>query len=181
MKKITALLIAAIFVFSCVSLSGCTKKKLSETQQIIEQAQSMTLEELARKAIEESNGKKFSGVGNSSRGKTALPYFIDYLKTLDANYTLEFDWQQPKNNTIFEMLETDAAKTTGEFSMTLIQDGNQIESKMVQTGVLDRFIPKDWADANNTTAEKYKGYLALQTLNKVLMYKSTGSKTYDNV
>ena len=32
--------------------------------------------------------------------------------------------------------------------MTLIQDGNQIESKMVQTGILDTFIPKDWADAN---------------------------------
>ena len=64
--------------------------------------------------------------------------------------------------------------------MTLIQDGNQIESKMVQTGVLDTFIPKDWADANGTTADAYTGFLPLQTLNKVFMYNNTGSKTYDN-
>ena len=64
--------------------------------------------------------------------------------------------------------------------MTLIQDGNQIESKMVQTGILDTFIPKDWADANGTTAEEYNGYLPLQTLNKVFMYNNTGSKTFDN-
>ena len=64
--------------------------------------------------------------------------------------------------------------------MTLIQDGNQIESKMVQPGVLDTFIPKEWAEANNTTAADYDGFLPLQTLNKVFMYNNTGSKTYDN-
>lgn len=49
---------------------------LTATQQIIKQAEGMTMEELAQKAIEESNGKTFYGVGNSSRGKAALPLFI---------------------------------------------------------------------------------------------------------
>ena len=154
--------------------------ELTETQKIIQEAQGMTLEELAQKAIEESNGKMFYGVGNSSRGKSALPLFIEYLQTIDPNYTLEFEWQQPKNNKIFDQLTADSLKDTGTFAMTLIQDGNQIESKMVQTGILDTFIPKDWADANGTTAEEYKGYLPLQTLNKIFMYNNTGSKTYDN-
>ena len=153
---------------------------LTPTQQIIQEAQGMTLEELAKKAIEESNGKMFYGVGNSSRGKSALPLFIEYLQTIDPNYTLEFEWQQPKNNKIFDQLTADALKPTGTYAMTLIQDGNQIESKMVQPGVLDTFIPKDWADANGTTAEEYEGYLPLQTLNKIFMYNNTGSKTYDN-
>ena len=47
--------------------------ELTATQQIIAEAETMTLEELAAKAIEESNGQTFFGVGNSSRGKTALP------------------------------------------------------------------------------------------------------------
>ena len=64
--------------------------------------------------------------------------------------------------------------------MTLIQDGNQIESKMVRTGILDTFIPKGWAEANNVNVADYKGYLALQTLNKVFMYNNTGSKEYKN-
>ena len=153
---------------------------LTPTQQIIQEAQGMTLEELAQKAIEESNGKTFLGVGNSSRGKSALPLFIEYLQSIDPSYTMEFEWQQPKNNKIFDQLTADALKDTGTFAMTLIQDGNQIESKMVQTGILDTFIPKDWAEANGTTPEEYQGYLPLQTLNKIFMYNNTGSKSYDN-
>lgn len=153
---------------------------LTPTQQIIQEAQGMNLEELAQKAIEESNGKTFLGVGNSSRGKSALPLFIEYLQSIDPSYTMEFEWQQPKNNKIFDQLTADSLKDTGTFAMTLIQDGNQIESKMVQTGILDTFIPKDWAEANGTTPEAYQGYLPLQTLNKIFMYNNTGSKSYDN-
>jgi hypothetical protein len=153
---------------------------LSEVQKIIQEAESMTLEELAQKAIEESNGKTFYAVGNSSRGTTAMSNFIDYLKSVDASYNMEYDWQQPKNNKIFDQLTADSLKATGTYSMTLIQDGNQIESKMVQTGILDTFIPLEWAQANNTTADAYTGYLAMQTGNKVFMFNNTGSKVYDN-
>ena len=184
MKKVLSLLLALIMVLTL--MVGCGEKpapaeELSPVQQIIKEAEGMTLEELAQKAIEESNGKTFFGVGNSSRGKSALPLFIEYLQTIDPNYTMSFEWQQPKNNKIFEQLTADSLKDTGTFAMTLIQDGNQIESKMVQTGILDTFIPKDWADANGTTADTYEGYLPLQTLNKVFMYNCTGEKTYDNV
>lgn len=182
MKKLFAVLLSVVLVLAAVLVVACDNNKpQSETQKIIEQAQSMSLEELGRKAIEESKGKTFYGVGNSSRGKTALPLFIDYLKTLDSSYDMKFEWQQPKNNKIFDQLTADSKKATGTFAMTLIQDGNQIESKMVQTGVLDTFIPKGWADANKVSAKDYKGYLPLQTLNKVFMYNSTGSKTYTNI
>ena len=154
---------------------------LTPTQKIIKEAEGMTMEELAKKAIAESNGQTLYGVGNSSRGKSALPLFIDYLKTIDPSYNLEFDWQQPKNNKIFDQLTANSQKGTGTFAVTLIQDGNQIESKMVQTGILDTFIPKEWADANGVDATTYDGYLPLQTLNKVFMFNSTGSKTFDNV
>ena len=153
---------------------------LTGVQAIIAQAETMSLEELAKKAIEESNGKMFYGVGNSSRGKSALPLFIEYLQSIDSSYNMEFEWQQPKNNKIFDQLTADSLKETGTFAMTLIQDGNQIESKMVQPGILDTFVPKDWADANGTTADAYTGYLPLQTLNKVFMYNNTGAKAYTN-
>ena len=138
------------------------------------------MEELAKKAIEESNGKTFYGVGNSSRGKSALPLFIAYLQTIDPNYNMEFEWQQPKNNKIFEQLTADSLKDSGTFAMTLIQDGNQIKSKMVDTDILKTFIPKEWAEANGTTADAYSGYLPLQTLNKVFMYNATGSAEFKN-
>ena len=154
---------------------------LSRVQAVIQEAEGMTMEELAQKAIEESKGKTFYGVGNSSRGKSALPLFIDYLKTIDPDYSMEFEWQQPKNNKIFDQLTSDSKKGEGTFAVTLIQDGNQIESKMVQTGILDTFIPKEWAEANGIDAAGYTGYLPLQTLNKVFMYNNTGSFKPDNV
>lgn len=153
---------------------------LSDVEKIIKEAEGMTMEELAKKAIEESNGQTFYGVGNSSRGKTALPLFIEYLQSIDPSYTMEYEWQQPKNNKIFEQLSADSLKSTGTFAMTLIQDGNQIESKMVQTGILKTFVPKEWAEANGTTADVYDGFLPLQTLNKVFMYNCTGSKEFTN-
>ena len=112
MKKIIALLLALIMVFSLVACAAKEEPKpeepeapkaeepkaeepkveenLTATQKIIKEAESMTLEELAKKAIEESNGAMFYGLGNSSRGKTALPLFIEYLKTNDPNYNMDF-------------------------------------------------------------------------------------------
>lgn len=184
-KRLLSIILTGVMVTSVFTGCGGKKndpanKELSETQKIIQEAQSMTLEELAKKAIEESNGKTFYGVGNSSRGKAALPLFIEYLQSIDSSYNMEYEWQQPKNNKIFEQLTADSLKPEGTFAMTLIQDGNQIESKMVQTGILDTFIPKDWAEANGTTPDKVEGYLALQTLNKVFEYNCTGNKVYDN-
>ena len=156
------------------------EENLSGIDAIIKEAEGMSMEELAKKAIEESNGKTFYGVGNSSRGKSALRLFIAYLQTIDPNYNMEFEWQQPKNNKIFEQLTADSLKDSGTFAMTLIQDGNQIKSKMVDTDILKTFIPKEWAEANGTTADAYSGYLPLQTLNKVFMYNSTGSAEFKN-
>jgi hypothetical protein len=184
MKKFVAMMLALVMVLGLVACGGsatpATTGEDSAVKQVIKEAQGMTLEELAKKAIEESNGATFYGVGNSSRGKSALPLFIEYLQTIDPNYTLNFEWQQPKNNKIFDQLTADSLKDKGTFAVTLIQDGNQIESKMVKTGILDTFIPLDWANANGIKAEDYKGYLPLQTLNKVFEYNCTGTKTFTN-
>ena len=137
MKKLLAILLSCTMIIGLLSACGGNggpnasteaPSEQSEVDKIIAQAQTMTLEELAKKAIEESNGKTFYGVGNSSRGKSALPLFIEYLQTIDPSYKMEFEWQQPKNNKIFDQLTADSLKTTGTFAMTLIQNGNQIES-----------------------------------------------------
>ena len=70
---------------------SCNEKKAavaekSEVQKIIEQAQTMSFDELCKKAIEESKNATIKGIGNSSRGKTAGAAFIEYLKSLDSSY-----------------------------------------------------------------------------------------------
>jgi len=36
-----------------------------------------------------------------------------YLQSIDPSYSMEFDWQQPKNNKIFEQLTADSLKPEG--------------------------------------------------------------------
>ena len=116
-------------------------RELSEVEKIIAEADTMSFEDLCKKAIEESNGKTLYGVGNSSRGKTAGTSFIELLQSMDSSYTGTIGWSQPKNNSIFTMLNADVNSSTHTYSMTLIQDGNQIQSKMLDTGNLLNFIP----------------------------------------
>ena len=174
MKRIFIFQAALLICLSFVLL-GCKKNNHTETQKIIQEAQTMTLEALARKAIEEANGKEFICVGNSSRGKTAIPLFIKYLQSLDPSFTMTYDWGTPKNNKIFDQLTVDYNKRESEISMALVQDGNQIESKLVKTGIVETFIPKAWAEANNLDSKKYPTLLPLQTLNKVFMYNCVDS------
>ena len=177
MKKILTAVVALMLV-----LSLCAVSLAESVEEIIAQAQTMTNEELYAKAIEESNGKALVGVGNSSRGKTAGASFIAMLQGIDPSYAPagEIDWQQPKNNSIFEMLTADVENTSHVYFMTLIQDGNQIQSKMLDTGYLLNFIPKEWAEAEGVASENNDNPLALQTLNKVFMFNNLGDKTFTN-
>ena len=183
LKKILTFTLLFTALFTIAACSDDEKSAVAtetKTDKIIAEAQNMSFKELSLKAIAESNGKTFYGLGNSSRGKTALPNFINYLKTIDPSYNMSFEWQQPKNNKIFDQLTADSTKAVGTYAMTLIQDGNQIKSKMVDTGILKTYIPKEWAAANDMDITDYDGYLKLQTLNKVFLFNNTGDKTFDN-
>ena len=178
MKKCIALVLVL-----AMALSLCSFAFAEDVADIIAQAETMTLEELFKKAIEESNGKRFDAVGNSSRGKSVLPLFVEELQKIDPSYTLDYDggWQQPKENKIFDQLTKDVEGSNHVMSMTLIQDGNQIKSKMLDTGVLLNFVPKDWKEAEGVAKENNENPLALQTLNKVFMFNNLGEKTYTNM
>jgi hypothetical protein len=171
MKKLVSILLAMLLVLSMFSFASA-----ETVQEVIDQAQGMTFEELCKKAIEESNGKKLLGIGNSSRGKTAKETFIELLKGMDANYNVEIEWTQPKNNSIFESLTG-----SSEYFVTLIQDGNQIQSKMLDTGELLNFVPLDWKNAEGVARENNETPLALQTLNKVFEFNNCGDASFTNV
>lgn len=153
---------------------------LTEVEKIIAEAQTMSFEDLCKKAIEESNGKTLYGVGNSSRGKSAGATFVEMLQGMDSSYTGVIEWSQPKNNMIFAQLSTDTNSSNPQLFMTLIQDGSQIQSKMLDTGILLNFIPKEWKESSETD-EDFNGHpLALQTLSKVFMFNHLSGKTVSN-
>ena len=178
MKKLLSVLLVLALMLTMSSLASA-----ESVEDVIKEAENLTLEELFQKAIEESNGKRFDAVGNSSRGKSVLPIFVEALQKIDPSYTLDFEggWQQPKENKIFDQLTEDINGANHVMSMTLIQDGNQIQSKMLDTGLLLNFVPKDWKEAEGVAKEGNENPLALQTLNKVFMFNNLGEKTFKNM
>jgi hypothetical protein len=190
MNKATRAVLATVLAGGMLVASACssdtTTPKASDAPltgvaAIIQEAQGMTNAELFAKAIEESKGKTLNGIGNSSRGATAATAFIAALQKIDPTYDGKIEWSQPKNNSIFTVLNSDITSANHNYSMTLIQDGNQIQSKMLNTGNLLNFIPKDWADANGVDVKSNGDPLTLQTLSKVFMFNNLGTNTYDNV
>ena len=176
MKKVFSVFLLAMFGLTL--LIGAASA--ASVEEIIKQAQGMSNQELFQKAIEESNGKIMYGIGNSSRGKTAGESFIAMLKSMNPNYTGTIEWSQPKSNSIFTTLNADIKSAQHIYSMTLIQDGNQIQSKMINTGNLLNFIPKDWLSAKGVSEQENGHPLALQTLSKIFMFNNKGSATFTN-
>ena len=178
MKKTLAIVLALAMLLSVCSVTAFAGEMTVE--EVIAQAQTMTNEELYKKAIEESNGKTLYGIGNSSRGKTAGASFVEMLKTIDPSYTGVIEWSQPKNNSIFTTLNADIKSAQHIYSMTLIQDGNQIQTKMLETGNLLNFIPLEWKNSEGVDEAANGHPLALQTLNKVFMFNNTTGAAFDN-
>jgi len=166
-----------------IAFFGCSKKNENKAvKDIIAQAEKMTFQELLEKAYAESNGKEVSGIGNSSRGKTAGEKFVAEIKKVHSDYTGSIKWSQPKNNSIFEALEKDTESANPVQAVTLIQDAAQIKNKMISTGILYNFIPKEWRETAGVNIAADGNPLALQTLSKVFMYNIVdGSKKYMNV
>lgn len=197
MKQIKTLALLAATAILVPVMSGCSKAT-GEVENVIAQAQKMDRNELFKKSMAEIAGKKFIALGNSSRGKTALEYLFNYyagkkydstsktyvesdevkkaFPAYDANFSAEFDWSQPKNNRIFTQIASDVTGTSHTFSMTLIQDGNQIKSKMLDTGYLLNYVPKEWKGEAASNGNP----LALQSLNKVFVFNNQGTKTFTN-
>lgn len=175
----TVTLVCTITVHCFPATAGAAEDK-NEVQKIIAEAQKLPLKELYKRAIKESHGKILYGIGNSSRGATAATGFLRELKAVDPSYSGKIEWSQPKNNSIFTLINADINSAVHTYSMTLIQDGNQIQSKMLDTGSLLNYIPKEWSESRGTN-EKDNGHpFALQTLNKVFMFNNRSKADYSN-
>ena len=77
------------------------------------------------------------------------------MKKIEPSYTGKIEWSQPKNNSIFTLLNADINSATHTYSMTLIQDGNQIQNKMLVTRNLLNYIPKEWKEYNINEKEEF--------------------------
>lgn len=177
MKKSISFLVV---LFLCISMIASFGLADSRVEDIIKQAEQMTREELYKKAIEESNGQSIYAISTSSRGKTAGAQFVEVLKSIDPNYTLNVEWSQPKNNSIFTSLEADIKGNSHIYSLTMIRDDNQLKAKMLDTNYLLNFVPLEWKNAQGVDVDRDSYPLAMLKTNKVFMFNNTGTAEFKN-
>ncbi len=167
------LALSSVLALGACNGGGSTTES-NPVKDIIEQAEKMDEADLYKKAAEEINGKKFVVVANSSRMKDAFPAWVEYVKGQSyapSGFAADFSTTQPKNNQIFNQIKGDVTGTTHNISMTLIQDGSQIASKMTKPGYLLNYIPKEWAGVKENDGNP----LALQSLSKVFCWNTLGA------
>lgn len=161
MKKIIPLVLAA-----CTILTGCnhggTGGNSNLKNETIIAAEGMTYDELLAKAKEEVGNGTVSVYGNSSQLEKALEKFTEETG-IKVNNTKEGDAD------IYNHLSTAFQSNTYIADMVLLQDGNMLQSEMLDPGYLLNFIPKE---ASGTIADDDTVPMAAVYLNKIFMYNN---------
>ena len=160
-EKIVPLVLAA-----CTILTGCnhggTGGNSNLKNETIIAAEGMTYDELLAKAKEEVGNGTVSVYGNSSQLEKALKKFTEETG-IKVNNTKEGDAD------IYNHLSTAFQSNTYIADMVLLQDGNMLQSEMLDPGYLLNFIPKE---ASGTIADDDTVPMAAVYLNKIFMYNN---------
>lgn len=153
----------AVLMTSVSLLTGCGTGKLSETEKIVREASKMSYEELVAKAKEEVGDNTVLTYGNSSQFGKALEKFTEETGIKVENQ---------KKGDAETYTELGEAFGAGRYiaDMVLLQDGNKLQSEMLNNDYLVNFVPKDVKDQ---IAEDDHEPLAAVYLNKVFMYNNT--------
>ena len=122
-----------IFLISCKDERN-VEEQIQKVQNVISEAKTMKLEELAKKSIEEINSTEFEtdkkngklifkGLGNSAYTSESFNSFMDYLKKLSLDYDLICDWDERETNEIDAILKKNEVKYQNEYSFVIVDEG----------------------------------------------------------
>ena len=163
-----------LFTLSAALICACTMTACgggnenddikNTNKDIISEAQSLTRDELFKKAAEEIGGGTLKFIGTSSRFKNAIDGFKTELSKYNsacANMTITTD--TAVDGEIYSKLcgEIEAGITTG-YDAALVQDGYQLQALGINTGYFLNYVPKEWNDASDTNKKNNANPFSLQ-------------------
>lgn len=164
MKKVmTSLMALMLGVALLVGCGGGAAVDNTDIESIIKDAESMTYEQLLEKAKEEIGDDAISVYGNSSALVTALENFTEETGIKVENNKLG-------DVALYEKLFYTIGSNKYSADMVLIQDGNKLQTQMINPGYLLNYTPKDFKDV---LADDDLAPTAAVYLNKVFMYNNT--------
>ena len=190
MKKFTGILLSTACVLGTIGmLASCnsTKGIGEETRKIVAECEKMNRNDLFKAAAEEIGDGTLKFIGTSSRFKNAIDAFKAELAKYNpkcANMTITKD--STVDGQIYTKLLTEIESgVTNGYDGALVQDGYQLQMKGINTGYFVNYIPKEWAEANDTNKELNGNPFSLQYNMKTWMThnlpSSSNKVVIDNV
>ena len=160
MKHALPVIMGALLLTGCNGGGGNNNGNLKNST--IEEAEGLTYEELLAKAREEVGDNTIQVFGNSSQLEKALTKFQEETG-IKVNNTKLGDAD------LYNQLGTAFQANKYVADMVLLQDGNMLQSEMLDPGYLLNFIPKE---ASTTIAKDDTTPMAAVYLNKIFMYNN---------
>lgn len=159
MKKYYSPFFLALVAFTAIS---CGPQGDSRRKEIIE-AEGMTYAQLVEKAKEEVGSNEVVVYGNSSQLVKALEKFT-------AETGIKVKSVKEGDSDLYTHLTTAFQANQYICDMALLQDGNLLQTQMLDPGYMTNFIPKETKDL---IAEDDRQPMAAVYLNKIFMYNNT--------
>ncbi len=171
------ILAALATLAACAALAGCgnTTEK-SDVEKAIEDAETLTRDELFKKAAEElGTTGKVKILATSSRGAKAKDLFTAELQKYNSAITDPLTYDTTVDGRIYTTLLAEI--TTGAkdgYTGALLQDGYQLQTKGLDTGYFKNYVPKEWKENSGTSEERDGNPFSLQYNFKTWMQNVKG-------
>lgn len=190
MKKLLCIGLAVMLVVTAVvCMVGCNDKKYEADPAVvaaIKDAQTLSHDELFKKAAEElgANGQLRILATTSRGGKSAVKdLFISELQKWNSAITANaLRYDTTVDGQIYTTLQGEIEANVQNYCGMVTQDGYQLQTKGIDTGYYQNFIPKTWKEAQGVDLSAQEPF-ALQYNFKTWMYNNKGlpDMVIDNV
>ena len=152
-----------LFVLCALAATSCGGGTKDERREEIIDAENLTYSELVAKAKEEVGENTVIVYGNSSQLEKALTKFTEETG-------IKVESHKEGDADLYTHLSS--AFQSGQYicDMALLQDGNLLQTQMLDSGYMTNFVPKD---VKELVADDDETPMAAVYLNKVFMYNNT--------
>jgi uncharacterized protein YwlG (UPF0340 family) len=192
MKK--KLLDLSLAIVAAISLVGCgtssdtssAEKELTAVQKAVQDAETLSRDELMKKAAAElGDAGQLKVLAVTSRGGKDAPKnkFIELLQAAGSKNTAPVKYESTVDGKIYTTLcgEIEAGITDG-YSGAILQDGYQLQKKFIDAGYQTTYVPKEWKEDSTTIIDGNDDPFTLQYNFKTWMANNkNGDTTLDNV
>lgn len=158
-------------------------KELTRVEKIVAEAETLSREELFKKAATELGDKTFHWLATSSRGGKVKDKFVAAINAAAGTSITDkqIDYQTTVDGKIYTFLNAEVESGNATYSGALLQDGYQLQTKGIENGYVN-YVPKEWAEKEGVKKDRDANPFSLQFNFKTWMYNNKNNDVViDNV